>query len=150
MLIDTRALRIFVYKEEINMTGGIEKLLYYIKNEFKHDPDYGYLYLFFGRRRNRLKALYFDGTGLIMITKRLEYGRFMPFKNLENLRELNIHEFEQIFHGGHVVRPRLDKRFAQRANTFRVVTNPLPFTNDSTGERKQSIDFARTGEGTVS
>jgi transposase len=147
MLIDTRALRIFVYKKEIYMTAGIEKLLHFIQHEMKHDPDYGYLYLFFGKRRNRLKALYYDGTGLILITKRLEYGRFMPFRDLGDLRELNLHEFEQIFHGGHVVRPRLDKRFSHRANTLRVIQNPASSADARTGEGNKSTDFAGAGQG---
>lgn len=109
MFIDERNLKIYIYGEEIDMRGGFERLMYFIREKFHHDLDQGYLYLFFGRNRKRIKALYYDGSGLVLVSKRLESGRFMSGNNLSDLKEISVKEFRSLFHGGHIVRPLLKR-----------------------------------------
>jgi transposase len=48
-----------------------------VKNALALQPLGGHLFLFRGRRGDRLKILWWDGTGLCLFTKRLERGRFI-------------------------------------------------------------------------
>ena len=75
MLFETKNLRVFIYKEMIDMRCGFEKLHYFTKEIMKQDINQGHVYLFFGKNRKRLKVLFYDGTGLVLITKRIERGR---------------------------------------------------------------------------
>jgi transposase len=83
--------------------------MYFIREKVRHDLDLGYLYLFFGKNRKRLKALYYDGSGLVLVSKRLETGLFMNGNRLSDLKEISLDEFQSIFHGGHIVRPKLKR-----------------------------------------
>jgi transposase len=77
MFIETKGLRIFIYQDPIDMRLGFERLLHFVRDQMKNDINQGHLYLFLGKNRRRVKALFFDGTGLVLIAKRIERGRFM-------------------------------------------------------------------------
>ena len=51
------------------------------------------LYLFCGRRADRIKALYWDGTGYILLYKRLTEKRFQWPRSEAELRKLTLQEF---------------------------------------------------------
>ena len=70
------AARIFVALEPVDLRQGFNGLHGLVQNRLKSDPLNGHLYLFTNRRRNRLKVLYWDGSGLWLCTKRLERGTF--------------------------------------------------------------------------
>src|SRR5687767_4273458 len=59
----------------VDMRKGFEGL-YALAQKSSAQPLSGDLYLFVGRDRKRAKVLYFDGTGLCLLHKRLEQGRF--------------------------------------------------------------------------
>lgn len=96
-----------MYNTEIDMRCGFERLSYFVKEEMKKEIDYGDMYLFFGKNRKRLKAIIYDGSGLILMTKRLEKKIFMKIFDLENL-EISMSELEYILHGS-ILRKHLPK-----------------------------------------
>ena len=65
----------------------------------------GDLYLFLGKNRKRMKALCYDGTGLVLITKRMERGRFMALYDLEE-KEITAEELEWLLRGSIIRRPK--------------------------------------------
>ena len=71
--------------------------------------DQGHLYLFFGKNRRRLKALYYDGSGLVLIAKRIERGGFMALRELDGINEISQEELKLIFHGSILRRPKVDR-----------------------------------------
>jgi transposase len=76
MLSFTGSLKVFVCLEAIDMRKGFEGLHAAVSERLKEDVRDGGLFVFSNRRRTRLKILYFDGTGLWLMTKRLEQGTF--------------------------------------------------------------------------
>ena len=111
MFIDTKGLRVFIYQELIDMRCGFEKLLYFIREKMRSEINQGHLYLFFGKNRRRMKVLFFDGTGLVLMSKRIERGRFMARSEIADITEITQQELKQIFAGGAIVRLKVDRSF---------------------------------------
>ena len=76
MLSFTGQLRVFVAVEACDMRKGYEGLCALVSERLREDVRSGALFVFGNRRRTRLKILYFDGSGLWLLTKRLEKGTF--------------------------------------------------------------------------
>ncbi len=70
------ATKIYLGVEAVDMRKGFEGLYGLVRDHLGQDPLSGYLFLFTNRRRTRLKALVWDGSGLWVCAKRLERGRF--------------------------------------------------------------------------
>lgn len=95
-----RKVKVYIYGEPIDMRLGFERLSFLVREEMGQDLDVGDLFLFLGRNRHRLKALRFDGSGLILLTKRMEKKRgFMNVRDLDGRVELSHQELELILHG---------------------------------------------------
>jgi transposase len=76
MIGATRAVRVFAYAAPIDMRKGFDGLAALATHDLGHDLMRGDAFLFVGRSCHRAKVLYFDGTGLCLLSKRLEKGRF--------------------------------------------------------------------------
>jgi len=70
----------------------------------------GALFLFISKNRKTVKGVFFDGTGMVLLHKKLEAGRFMSFDVSNAAFEVNEDEFNIIFHGGHIPLSRTGKR----------------------------------------
>ena len=68
--------QIFVALEPVNMRYSFDRLAGYALEQVGLDARGGALFVFFGRRRDALKILFFDGTGMCMFYKRLDKGTF--------------------------------------------------------------------------
>ncbi len=74
MLALTPGLRIFVAIAPVDLRRGFEGLSAHVETVLQERVMEGGLFVFTNRRRNRLRLLWFDGTGLWQATKRLEGG----------------------------------------------------------------------------
>lgn len=76
MLNFTGAMKVFLAVEPVDLRKSFNGLWGLTVNELKEDPSTGALFAFTNRRRNRIKILYCDGTGMWVMIKRLEQGTF--------------------------------------------------------------------------
>ncbi len=72
----TPATRIFVALDPVDLRVSFNGLCAWVQQKLAEDPLSGHLYVFTNRRRNRLKVLFWDGTGLWCCSKRLERSHF--------------------------------------------------------------------------
>ena len=65
--------------EPVDLRRGHDGLVTLVRSLWRADPYSGTLFVFFGRRRDRVKILFFSAGGFVVYYKRLERGRFcMP------------------------------------------------------------------------
>lgn len=109
MINFNRRTKIFVSKEPTDMRASYDSLFNKVKGVLDKDPFSGHLFLFVNKRRTSCKCLYYDGTGLVIISKRLEKGVFSkinPYFKGEII--LTQAEFSLFFEGSD-----LNKRFIE-------------------------------------
>jgi transposase len=96
------------------MRKGFDTLAVLVRDGLGHDPLSGHLFLFVGRRRDRLKILYWDRDGYALWYKRLEKGTFrMPVvKDGATHVELKASELAMLLEG-------IDLRSIKRRKRFR-------------------------------
>jgi transposase len=76
MLSLTGNLKIYLALEPCDMRKSFNGLYGVVTETLRMEPKQGALFAFTNKRRNRLKLLYWDGTGLWVMAKRLEKGTF--------------------------------------------------------------------------
>jgi transposase len=70
------ATRIYLAVGSTDMRKGFEGLFGLVRDRLSCEPLSGHVFLFTNAQRNRLKLLFWDGSGLWVCAKRLEKGRF--------------------------------------------------------------------------
>ena len=72
----TAGSKILLATQPADFRCGIDGLAALCRHQLKQSPRSGTLFVFTNRERNRLKMLYWDGSGVWVLAKRLEKGRF--------------------------------------------------------------------------
>lgn len=70
------SVRLFVATQVIDGRKGPDSLMTVVRDVLGEDIFAGHLFVFFTRRRDRVRIVYWDRNGIAMWTKRLERGRF--------------------------------------------------------------------------
>lgn len=76
MLSFSGAIKVFVALEPVDLRKSFSGLEGLVRERLDEDLRGGALFVFTNRRHSRLKMLYFDGSGLWLLVKRLEKGTF--------------------------------------------------------------------------
>jgi transposase len=96
-------LRVFVYPEYVDLRAGFDRLSMVIREKMGAKVLDGDFFVFLGRHRKKLKALFYDGTGLVLLNKRMERGRFMALEDLET-SEITVDELDWLMRGSTIRR----------------------------------------------
>jgi len=91
--------RIFIACGQTDMRKSIDGLAAIVSQTFKLDPFQNTLYLFCGRRRDRVKALYWEGDGFLLLYKRLENGSFQWPRSNDEAREITPQQYRWLLEG---------------------------------------------------
>ena len=76
MLTIPTSLRVFAHRFATDMRKSFHGLVGIIESELGQQVESGHLFLFFNRRRDRVKILFFTGDGLMILYRLLERGTF--------------------------------------------------------------------------
>jgi transposase len=83
--------QIYVALEPVDMRYSFDRLSGFAKEQVGYDARCGALFVFFGRRRDALKILFFDGSGMCQFYKRLDRGTFqLPERERETDRHVEV------------------------------------------------------------
>jgi transposase len=106
--------RVFLCTSRTDMRKGFDTLAVLVRDGLGYDPLSGHLFLFIGRRRDRLKILYWDRDGYALWYKRLEQGTFrIPVAKPDAASiELKASELAMLLEG-------IDLRSIKRRKRFR-------------------------------
>jgi transposase len=118
MIAMNRRTKIFISKESTDMRSSYDSLYNKVKKILDKDPMSGLLFVFINKSRSSCKCLYYDGTGLVIVSKRLEKSLFCkinPYHKGDIV--LTQAEFNLFFEGAD-----LNKRFVESPAELKKVS----------------------------
>lgn len=76
MLTLPPAVKLYVAPQPVDARKGFDGLSLYVQAQLRLEPLSGHLFIFFNRRRDQVRILFWDRSGYVLWAKRLERGRF--------------------------------------------------------------------------
>jgi transposase len=99
-----RRVPVFAFGQPVDMRKSFDTLSALVREHLERDVLEGALYVFVGKDRRRAKVLYWDGTGLCVLAKRLEKGRFSaPWERKKPMLEWTTSELALFLEGSELV-----------------------------------------------
>lgn len=100
MLSDCRCENIYIACGYTDLRNGIDGLAATVQYKFKLTPfSPNTMFLFCGRKNDRIKALLWEGDGFLLLYKRLEDGRFRWPRSEDELKNLDSDQFLRLMKG---------------------------------------------------
>lgn len=93
------SVRIMLATRPVDFRKGMDGLAALVREAMGADPFSGAVYVFRAKRADRVKLVYWDGTGIVLVAKRLEDGRFCWPKVEDGVVRLSAAEFQALFDG---------------------------------------------------
>ena len=110
MLSDfTGAEKVYIACGYTDLRRGIDGLAALVTQQFDLDPFTNTLFLFCGRRRDRIKALYWEGNGFVLLYKRLESGVFQWPRKESEAKAITPQQYRWLMEGLSIEQPKAHK-----------------------------------------
>jgi len=93
---------VFVATEPVDMRYGFERLGGIVRERMGREPRSKALFVFIGKRKHTMKVLTWDGTGVVLMYKKLDAGLFdvpLPTRRGEQSVQMSEAAFEALFSG---------------------------------------------------
>ena len=101
--------KVYVACGYTDLRKGIDGLAVMVQEQFKLDPFTNTLFLFCGKRRDRIKGLYWEGDGFILLYKRLEEGVYQWPRFESEVRRISPQQYRWLMEGLKIDQPRAHK-----------------------------------------
>jgi transposase len=99
MITAPPGVRVLVWSAPIDFRAGMDRLAALVQVTLRRDPFAGDIFVFRSRRSDRLKLLVYDGTGLVLVTKRLEDARFVWPPVTDGVVQLSVLQLSVLLSG---------------------------------------------------
>ena len=106
MLSDFSGSKVYLACGYTDLRRGIDGLATIIEQQFHLDPCSDALFLFCGRRTNRIKALYWEGDGFLLLYKRLEKGKFQWPRSENEALSITPQQYRWLMEGLSIQQPK--------------------------------------------
>ena len=123
MLIPPGPVRVLVATKPVDFRKGMNGLAALVQEQLKADPFSGTIYCFRSKRADRVKLVFWDGSGLCLFSKRLEEGKFRWPRIADGVMRLSAAQLSALLEGldwsrvhvRRVTRPQAVSKNAARA-----------------------------------
>ena len=105
----TGAAHVYIACGYTDIRKWIDGLAVLVQQQFQLDPCSDALFLFCGRKRDRIKALYWEGDGFLLLYKRLEHGSFQWPRTKDEVRTLTPQQYRWLMEGLKTEQPKANK-----------------------------------------
>lgn len=102
----SKAEHIYLVTGYTDMRRSIDGLAAIIEKNYKLDPFSNSLFLFCGRSSFKLKALYWEGDGFVLLYKRLENGKFKWPRTEQEALHISNQQFRWLLEGLEIIQPK--------------------------------------------
>jgi transposase len=99
MIVAPSGVRVLVATKPVDFRKGIDGLAALVQEHLKLDPYGGTIFVFRAKRSDRIKLLIWDGSGLVLVYKRLEGGQFRWPRIDDGVMRLSAAQFSALLEG---------------------------------------------------
>ena len=107
MLKELRGTKVYIACGHTDLRLGIDGLSGLIQQRFHLDPSSKALFLFCGRRKDRVKGLLWEGDGYLLLYKRFQEGKLQWPRNTEEMKLLDEQQYRWLMEGLSIVQPKV-------------------------------------------
>lgn len=99
MIAIPAGVRVFMATKPIDFRKGADGLVALVRESLSQDPFEGSVFIFRAKRADRIKLIAWDGSGLVLVWKRLEHGAFKWPPIVDGVMRLTASQLAVLFDG---------------------------------------------------